>query len=243
MNLIPPVRAELAERYIFNFRLPPDALAEYLPAPWLSPQTVRGWGVASFCLLDLRGITPAPLSPAFWGLDSVSCAPRYAVLDGAGGGAKRPAVFVTERQTSSAFGAWFTGLGFSCRHPYAEAQIVHQGERTEIQADDSHGGAGFCATVTPSAPAPSALFDTPADFGAFIAQGVTSYGLSRYPGRLTQVDLHKDDRGYEPMEVLNLTSPLLDRWRASGAVLDSAFRTRGGRYEWTYLGLRETSRA
>ncbi len=238
MNLIPPVRAELAERYIFNFRLPPAALAEYLPAPWLTPQTVRGWGVASFCLLDLRGITPAPLSPAFYGLNSVSCAPRYAVLDG-----PSPAVFVTERQTSSAFGAWFTGLGFSCQHPYAAAGIAHQGGETTLTAEDAHGGPPFRATVKPCAPAPSALFDTPDDFGAFIAQGVTSYGLSRYPGRLTRVDLHKEDRGYEPMEVLYLTCPLLDKWKADGAILDSAFRTSGGRYEWTYLGLRETAQA
>ena len=116
MNLIPPVRAELAERYIFNFRLPPAALAGYLPAPWLTPQTVRGWGVASFCLLDLRGITPAPFSPALCGLDSVSCAPRYAVLDG-----PSPAVFVTERQTSSAFGAWFTRPGLLLSAPVRDS--------------------------------------------------------------------------------------------------------------------------
>ena len=242
MNLIPPVRAELAERYIFNFRLPPEALAEYLPAPWLTPQTVRGWGVASFCLLDLRGITPAPLSPAFCGLDSVSCAPRYAVLDGSAG-TPSPAVFVTERQTSSAFGAWFTGLGFSCRHPYAAAGIVHEGCEAALTAEDAHGGLPFRATVKPCAPAPSTLFDTPDDFGAFIAQGVASYGLSRYPGRLTRVDLHKEDRGYEPVEVLDLTSPLLDKWKADGAILDSAFRTSGVRYEWTYFGLREMGRA
>ena len=57
------------------------------------------------------------------------------------------------------------------------------------------------------------------------------------------MDLHKEDRGYEPIEVLNLASPLLDKWMADGAVLDSAFRTSGGRYEWTYLGLRATAQA
>jgi len=42
--------------------------------------------------------------------------------------------------------------------------------------------------------------------------------------------------------LLALESPLLTQWQAGGAVLDSAFRTRSGRYEWTYHGLRETNK-
>jgi hypothetical protein len=65
---------------IFNFRLTAKALARYLPVSWLAPQEVRGYGVASFCILDLRGITVAPLTTQI-GLTSISCAPRYAALD------------------------------------------------------------------------------------------------------------------------------------------------------------------
>ncbi len=236
MNIIPPVRAELAERFIFNFRMPLDTLAEYLPAPWLSPQPIRGYGVASFCLLDLRHITVAPL-PTTVGLHSLSCAPRYAVLDHSTG--ETPAVFVTERQTSSAFGAWFTGLGFSCRHPFAPARITHQDEEADIQVEDGDGSLQFGATVRVTERTYSELFASAEEFGAFIAQGVTSYGLSRYRKQLTKVDLHKEDRGYEPLDVLALASPLLEQWQARGAVLDSAFRTRGGCYQWSYRGLRE----
>jgi len=237
MNIIPTVRAELTERFIFNFRMPLEALAKYLPAPWLQPQPVKGYGVASFCLLDLRHITAAPL-PTLAELHSTSCAPRYAVLDMAGD-APKPGVFVTERNTSSAFGAWFTGLGFSCRHPYAPAEITHRTLETEMAVQDAHAQLQFRATVVPATATTSSLFGSAEDFGAFIAQGVTSYGLSRYPNQLTKVDLHKEDRGYEPLTVQSLQSPLLDQWQADGAVLDSAFRTAGGRYEWAYLGLRE----
>ena len=237
MNIIPPVRAELAERFIFNFRMPLDALAEYLPAPWLSPQPVQGYGVASFCLLDLRHITVAPL-PTVAGLRSLSCAPRYAVLDHSTGEPK-PAVFVTERQTSSAFGAWFTGLGFSCRHPFAPARITHRDDEADIQVEDNKGSFRFGATARTAQRARSELFASVEEFGAFIARGVTSYGLSRYRNRLTQVDLHKEDHGYEALEVRSIHSPLLEQWQAKGAVLDSAFHTRGGRYEWAYHGLRE----
>lgn len=238
MNLIPPVRAELAERYIFNFRMPLEVLADYLPAPWLSPQSVQGYGVASFCLLDLRHITAAPF-PTFCGIHSVSCARRYAVLDHSDG--SRPAVFVTERQTSSAFGAWFTGLGFSCRHPYAPASIEHRDREADLRIGLTKDDPQFSATVRLGGRLASEFFPSSEEFAAFIAQGVTSYGLSRHPNRLTKVDLHKDDHGYQPLDVLSLQGPILDEWRSSGAVLDSAFRTQGGRYQWTYYGLRAAS--
>src|ERR1700677_4047141 len=108
MSFMPAVRASLAERFIFNFRLPAKALARYLPVSWLAPQEVRGYGVASFCILDLRGITVAPLTTQI-GLTSISCAPRYAVLDLSREQAT-PAVFVSERQTNSTLGGGFAGL-------------------------------------------------------------------------------------------------------------------------------------
>ena len=237
MNLIPPVRAELAERFIFNFRMPLDAMADMLPAPWLSPLPIRGWGVASFCLLDLRHITAAPL-PTVAGINSISCAPRFAVLDHSGS-TPRPAVFVETRQTSSPFGAWFTSLGFSCRHPYADAQITHSEAQTQISVTGEDHNYQFGATVRDAEDTSSILFDSCAEFGAFIAEGIASYGPSRWPGQLTMVDLHKEDHGYTPLDVLALESPLLAQWQAGGAVLDSAFRTSGGCYEWTYHGLRD----
>lgn len=45
------VKARMEERYIFNFRLPPDELAKKLPIPWIEPQVVNGCSVVSFCIL------------------------------------------------------------------------------------------------------------------------------------------------------------------------------------------------
>ena len=235
MSILPAVRAALAERFIFNFRLPPQMLATYLPVPWLAPQEVRGSGIASFCILDLRGITVAPLTTMV-GLDSISCAPRYAVLDVSREQAS-PAVFVTERQTNSSFGAWFTSLGFSAPHPHVEAVIDHQEDRTLLRGNSVDDGLLFTATVR-RAPAPdSELFASPQDFADFIAQGVSSYGRSRHGSRLTKVDLHKEDASYTPLAVSSLGGAFADDWQHHGGVFDSAFHTSGGRYEWTYHGM------
>jgi len=234
MGALPSIRAELAERFIFNFRMPPAVMRGLLPVDWLIPAEFNGSGLASFCMLDLRNITVAPL-PTIAGLNSISSAPRYSVMDASGHPAT-PAVFVTERHTNSAFGSWFTGLGFSAPHPYVESFISREGASTRLSVSSPEEGAMFDAVVRPANKTTSSLFDTDS-FAAFIAQGVSSYGLSRHGSRLTKVELHKEDADYEPLEVLEMRGPAVDEWIRQGAVFDSAFRTARGRYEWKYLGL------
>jgi hypothetical protein len=234
MNALPSVRAELAERFIVNFRMPPRVLQTLLPVDWLIPAEVNGWAIASFCMLDLRKITVAPL-PTVLGMTSISSARRYAVVDSTTNPPK-PAVFVTERHTNSSFGAWFTGLGFSAAHPYVDSSISREGASTRLSVSGRDEGAMFDAIVRPASEPTSTVFDA-SSFAAFIADGVSSYGLSRHGTRLTRVDLHKTDADYEPLEVIEMGGPVVENWVRLGAVFDSAFRTSGGRYEWTYRGL------
>lgn len=235
MTMLPAVRANLKERFIFNFRMPPEAMAKYLPATWLAPQEINGFGVVSYCLLELHNITIAPLAPTV-GLNSISCAPRFAVIDTSGAKPK-PAVFVTERQTNSAFGSWFTTLGFSAPHPYVEAVIEHEENNTNLRVNNPQEAPLFSAQVQRTSQPNSQLFCSTEDFVAFIAQGVSSYGASIRGNRLTKLDLHKQDGHYEPLEVTRISGPVVEEWNAAGAEFDSAFRTSGGLYEWTYLGL------
>ena len=237
MSWIPPVRARLAERLIFNFRLSPAAMAAFLPEPWLVPQVVNGFAVASFCMLDLRGITVAPLGTAV-GVRSLSAAPRFAVVDHSASPA-RPAVFVTERWSGSAFGSWFTSLGFSAPHPYTRATWQWSASGVAVSTVSPTRGTVITARARPAAGGSvgSAVFEPAAAFAAFIAEGTASYGTSRYPGRLTRVDLLKSDQTYEPLDVDELDGPDVRAWAAAGGVLDSAYRTAGGRYQWTYHGL------
>ncbi|SRR5260221_8083635 len=236
MSIIPSVRAVLHERYVLNFRMQPERMKAFIPVPWLRPAEVGGYAVASFCLLDLRNITVAPL-PALAGLSSLSCAPRYAVIDESTA-AGQPAVFVTERYTNSAFGAWFTSLGFSAPHPYVGAEIAQEASAVRLSVAD--GGKPLFQAEVAAGTTSGSIFDA-TSFAAFIAAGVSSYGLSIHEHRLTRVDLHKDDGRYESLRVAAVSGPVVDEWLAAGAVLDSAFRTQGGKYEWTYRGLTDVT--
>lgn len=234
MSLLPSVRAKLAERFIFNFRMPAQALQELLPVKWLAPKEMSGFAIASFCMLDLRRITIAPL-PTIVGLSSISCAPRFAVTD-LSTGVPKSAVFVTERQTNSAFGAWFTRLGFSAPHRHVHASITREEEIIRLSVKDSAQRNLFSAAVRPNTSTSSEIFDCES-FKRFIAEGVSSYGLSRHGSRLTKLDLHKEDTDYRSLEVLDMSGAAVDEWLNRDAQFDSAFSTSGGRYEWRYLGM------
>jgi hypothetical protein len=238
MSIHPPIRAHLAERFLFNFRMPLEAMSRYMPEPWLTPQVINGYGVATFCILHLRNITYAPL-PTVMGIQSISSAPRMAVIDQSQGH-QDPAVFVTHRQTNSGFGAWYTKC-WSAPHPLVESVIEHgsNGE-SNVSIHSLGGGLQFAAAVRSAERLESALFASTDDFSAFIAQGISSYGYSRYGRRLTKFDLHKQDMGYTVIQPIGVRGSGIESWVSDGAILDSAFHTSGGQYEWTYHGLTAT---
>lgn len=239
VSVMPTVRAELARRFIFNFRMPPAELSALLPVPWLAPDVVDGYGVASFCVLDLRNIAVAPLPPLV-ATHGINAARRYAVMDRRDGDAK--AVYVTERLTNSGFGAWLTSLGFPAAHEHIAAALVANGDTTTIEVDEDDARSLFRATVRPAETLRSEIFASSADFAAFIARGVRSYGNSRHGARLTVVDLDKDDGTYVPLIVDRCGGSVADAWTARGAVLDSALLTTGGTYRWSYRGLTAPNR-
>jgi hypothetical protein len=229
--VLPTVRARMLERYIVNVRVPPDVLAAELPG-CLDPQEVNGFGIVSFCLLDLRRISISPVPPVV-GPRSMSCAARYAVLDEGGA----PSVFVPERQTGSRVGAWFTRRGFSAPHGLVDIELSsHPDGGAEVHVRDD-GMPTLDAWLRPRSSLESLAFSAIDDFAAFLAMGERSYGRSRHDGKLTVLDLHKADAGYEPQTVERIGGSFIEKWKAVGGEVDSAFRTTDARYEWKYYGL------
>ena len=73
----PAIRAVMDRRLLVNYRVDPDLLASFLPAPF-RPALVGGYGIAGICLIRLSRVRPAGV-PAKLGLTSENAAHRVAV--------------------------------------------------------------------------------------------------------------------------------------------------------------------
>ncbi len=232
------VYARLIERFIFNFRLAPDALASHLPAPYLQPQVINGWSVVSFCVLMLDRVMLSPL-PSFLGFKTVSCAYRCGVID-TSGASPEPSVYITDRNTDlpiiSRLGPWV----FSDTILMIRPSITQEGDAVTIRVNYLDRQRLFAAEAKPSeipGKLDSQVFDSIDAFARFMHLGVSSYTPAIYGDALAKVDLHKDDPSYVPLSATVDYSSLDGVWRDAGIAFDSAVRATGGLYTWTYRGL------
>jgi len=233
------VTARLVERFIFNFRLRPQMLAERLPVDWLDPLVLKGWSLASFCVLDLDRVTLWPVPPII-PIRTVSCAYRCGVVD-ASSGVLENSVYITDRNTDRPIIARLGPLVFADTIPSVNATIARSGDEIEISISHVDGQRLFSATASVlQVPADlrSQVFDTIDDFSRFIKGGVSSYSPSVRPGLLTRVDLAKEDMTYEALDAEVDFNALESLWRDANLELDCVVRATGGRYRWTYRGTR-----
>jgi hypothetical protein len=104
----PALAAVIERRILVNYRVDPDLLDSYLPAPFRLA-LVGGHGVAGICLIRLGRIRPAGLPAA--GLRSENAAHRIAVCwDGPDGPVT--GVYIPRRDTSSRLAALAGGRLF-----------------------------------------------------------------------------------------------------------------------------------
>ncbi|HEX8207050.1 MAG TPA: hypothetical protein VF587_13400 [Solirubrobacteraceae bacterium] len=232
------VSARLEERFIFNFRLPPDELDRRLPAGWLKPQVINGWAVASFCVLKLGRMTLWPFPPLI-NIRTTSCAYRCGAID-AYDGKDEPTVYITDRNTDRGIIAATAPFIFSDTIPAVHAAIARSPGVIEISVSHLDGQRLFSADIDTSGPAEwqSEVFATLEDFVSFIKGGVSSWTPSTKAERLARVDLAKEDASYAGLRGNVDFNSLESLWRDSGMELDSVVRATGGRYRWTYRGLR-----
>ena len=233
----PSVYAHLVERYLFNFRLSPDALSNHIPAAWLRPQVFNGHGVVSFCILKLHNLTLWPL-PSVMGFDTISCAYRCGVIDGSRM-FPEPSVYVVSRNTNAPIISRFAPILFSGAMHMIQTDIMHGAEGIDISAMYPSGKRLFAARVRPSRTPEkldSQLFESLGSLVNFIKNGASSYTPSTQEGSFSRVDL-KEETTYEAVDA-KVAYSLLDRqWAEAGLVFDSAVRARtGGQYRWTYRG-------
>lgn len=230
------VKAQMEERYIFNFLIKPDDLAKKLPVPWLEPQTVEGWSVVSFCILWLKKLSVVPI-PAIIPFETLSCAYRIGVID-TSGSAPEPSVYITERWADLALAAKLAPWTLLDSVPVIEAKLDHRGDSADVRMGYFDGSPLFVAKTKPSSSGfESEIFDSMDGFAKFIKDGVSSYASSLYAGTFTKVDLLKEDVEYKPLDAEVEYSELHKLWEGVDMKLDSTVRATGAQYKWTYRGL------
>jgi len=233
MTIRPSIYGHLVDRYLFNFRLDADYLESQIPVSWLKPRLYNGYGVVSFCLLRLKGVTLWPL-PTFTGIDSISCAYRCAVMDSSEG--IEPSVYILGRSTSVPIVSKLGTVLFSGEMPLMDAAIEGGSHDSDITVSDSRGNKFFVARARQTDELKSKLFDSVDDFVAFIKGGLSSYTPSTRKGRISRVDLVEDSNVYRPIKAQIDYSRLDDDWKDSGLEFDGAFHATGGLYRLSYLG-------
>lgn len=233
------VTAQLIERYIFNFRLPPAALKERLPVAWLEPQVINGWSVASFCILNLDHVMVAPL-PGRFGYKMLSCAYRCGIIDHSAG-TPAPSVYILDRNTDLPLVARLATFLFLDTIPMVRINLEHSADAVDVRVRFLDKERMFGAKVTglsSSRPLTSKVFGTLDDFATFIKGGVSSYTPSIFGDALARVDLHKEDTVYQAVEAEVDFDWLGNLWQDARLEFDSVVRATGGMYVWTYRGLR-----
>lgn len=230
----PSVYGQLVDRYLFNFRVDPGYLESQVPVNWLKPRLYRGYGVVSFCLLRLKGVTLWPL-PASMGIDSISCAYRCAVTD-TSSTVPEPSVYILGRSTNVPIvGKLGTAL-FSGEMRVMNACIEKASYGYDIRVSDIRGNNIFVAQTKDSTSLKSKLFETVDEFVTFIKGGLSSYTPSTRPDKVSRVDLIEDSNTYRAIDAHIDYATLSNEWEGSGIEFDSAFHATGGLYRLAYLG-------
>jgi hypothetical protein len=232
------IKAELTERYIFNFRIKPEVLDRLVPTTYLKPQVINGWSIASFCVLKLSKVILAPF-PSFLGFETISCAFRCGIVD-TSDGREEPSVYITDRNTDLPVICRLSPWILADTLPTIRPSVTREGDTTSIRIRYLDGQRVFSAEARPSGTpkdTESQIFTSADDFTRFIHLGVSSYTPSIYGDSLARVDLKKKGPGFQAIEASVDFDWLENLWRDAGVVFDSAFRATSGHYEWTYRGL------
>lgn len=230
----PSVYGHLIDRYLFNFRLDADYLRSRVQADWLKPRLCHGYGVVSFCLLKLKGVTLWPL-PTSMGIDSISCAYRCAVVD-TSSSVPEPSVYILGRSTSVPMVSKLGTALFSGNMQLMKASMEERAHDCNIRVSDSQGKSIFVAQTKYTKDLKSELFESVDEFVTFIKGGLSSYTPSTNPGKMSRVDLVEDSNTYRPIDAHIDYTSLSNEWKGSGLEFDSAFHATGGLYRLAYLG-------
>ena len=230
---IPVIRGLIDRRILVNFRVDPDVLSRYLPAPF-RPKLVNGAGMAGVCLIRLKKIRPRFL-PSFLGIASENAAHRIAVEWDQDGEIKE-GVFIPRRDTSSLLNTLVGGRLFPGVHNHAAFQVREQDDRfrIELNSDDRHTHLLVEGHIAQELPAGS-VFGSLKEASYFFECGSLGYSVTAKPDQFDGMELRSFNWQVEPLAVDKVESSFfedLTLFPPGSVELDCALLMRGIEHEW-----------
>jgi hypothetical protein len=220
----PAVRAVMERRLLVNYRVDPDVLTSWLPAPF-RPAIVGGYGVAGICLIRLGRVRPAGV-PGIAGLTSENVARRVAVCWEDRNGPVT-GVYIPRRDTSSRLAALAGGRLFPGWQHAARFRAEEDDGRFRVQVDSRDGlvrirDAGHLADDV----APGSVFADLDAASRFFRCAPVGYAATPAEGRFDRVELETAGWELRPLHLDEVSSSLFDdpaRFPPGTAAPDSAF--------------------
>jgi len=196
---LPTMTGMIDRRMLVNFRVEPEVLARFLPAPF-QPKLIHGYGMAGICLIRLKGIRPTGL-PAWLGVGSENAAHRIAVT-WQENGTQKEGVYIPRRDSSSMLNHLVGGRIFPGYHHAARFEVSEGNGNYSIHLESTDGDTRVSVQAQRSTTLPAtSIFHSLAEASAFFQGGALGYSATPQKGIYDGLELHTQTWHIEPLAV------------------------------------------
>ncbi|MFP6763443.1 MAG: DUF2071 domain-containing protein, partial [Planctomycetaceae bacterium] len=134
--MLPRITGTIDRRILLNYRAPVSVVQKILPEPF-QVRSVNGYALVGVCLIRFQSLRPAHI-PAIMGISSENAAHRISIRWSDEQGT-HTGVYVTRRDTNSAFVKLTGGRVFPGVHGRAMFDVDESAEKVSIAISDSQG--------------------------------------------------------------------------------------------------------
>jgi len=231
--MLPAIEGIIARRILLNFRADPAVVRRIVPEP-LGLDLSGAHAVVGVCLIRLERVRPRGL-PEIVGLSSENMAHRFAIVAKRDGIAM-PGVFISRRDTDSAFVRVLGGRVFPGYHHGASFEVDDNGDNLSmnIRTEDGAADVRLTARATDAWPE-SRLFPRLADASQFFERGACGYSCSRDGHTLEGLELRTLAWKVSPLAVSAVHAAYFEcstRFPPGSVTFDHALIMRGIAHEW-----------
>ncbi len=234
--MLPAIEGTIARRILLNFRADPAVVRRVVPTP-LEHDLVGEHAVVGVCLIRLERVRPRGL-PEIIGLSSENMAHRFAIV-AKRNGIDTPGVYISRRDTDSAFVRILGGRVFPGYHHGASFEVDDDGDRLSMNIRTEDGAADVRLTGRASDAWPqSQLFPRLADASRFFERGACGYSCGRDGHSLEGLELRTMEWNVRPFAVDEVHAAYFEdtlRFPPGSIAFDHALIMRGLRHEWHSL--------